>query len=92
MEPENRNALLPFLKRLRLWLPEKDVWIYTGYWYEDLEGLSILKYADVLVDGPFELEKKQAGLRFRGSSNQRLLVLEDGKWNGKLYGEKEDGN
>lgn len=86
MEPENRPALLSFLKRLQLWLPDKDVWIFTGYRYEDLEGLPILSYADVLVDGPFVEEKKQAGLLFRGSSNQRLLVLKDGKWTGEYYG------
>lgn len=91
MEPENRNALLPFLKRMRIWMPEKDIWIYTGYRYEELEGLSILQYADVLVDGPFELDRKQAGLLFRGSSNQRRLVLENGKWNGKLYEGSSDG-
>lgn len=85
MEPENRNALLPFLKRLKLWMPEKDVWIYTGYRYEELEGLSILEYVDVLVDGPFMEEQKEAGLLFRGSRNQRLLIIEDGKWKGNLY-------
>lgn len=89
MEPENWPALVPFLKRIRLWLPEKDVWLYTGYTYGDVEGLSILKYVDVLVDGPFIREEKQAGLLFRGSSNQRLLVLEDGKWNGEFYGEND---
>ena len=82
-EPENQRALLPFLRRVRRELPEKDIWAFTGFTWETLlresshprceateEMLSLL---DVLVDGPFVLSKRNLMLRFRGSENQRLL-------------------
>ena len=78
-EPENEAALIPFLKRVREELPGKDIWIYTGYTLEELQGRELLRYADVLVDGPFVEGQKDAGLAFRGSRNQRIIYLEGGK-------------
>lgn len=75
MEPENQKALLPFLKRLRLMCPDKDVWLYTGYLYEDVKYAEILKWVDVIVDGPFVEAKKDISLAFRGSNNQRIIRL-----------------
>lgn len=76
MEEQNRAVLLPFLRRLRGMHPEKSIWCYSGYTFEELidAGASdILELIDVLVDGEFILEKKDIRLPFRGSSNQRLL-------------------
>ena len=78
-EPENERELIPFLRRVRKELPEKDIWIYSGYTFEELEGRELLRYADVLVDGPFIEDMKDAGLAFRGSRNQRIIRLEGGK-------------
>ena len=75
MEPENQRALLPFLRRVKEELPEKDVWIYTGYLLEKVGTSPLLSYADVVVDGPFVEEEKDAGLAFRGSRNQRIIHL-----------------
>ena len=75
MEPENREVLLPFLKRLRMELPDKDIWFYTGYLWEDVSNEPILNLVDVLVDGPFIKAEKDAGLAFRGSRNQRIIHL-----------------
>ena len=74
-EPENEAALIHFLQRVREELPEKDIWIYSGYTLEELEGRKLLKYVDVLVDGPFVESQKDAGLAFRGSRNQRIIHL-----------------
>lgn len=78
--PENQSAVLTLVERVREELPGKDIWCYTGYLFEDLrEGKvgsyapALLKGLDVLVDGPFVLAKKNLGLRFRGSENQRIL-------------------
>ena len=79
MEPENREVLLPFLKRLRTELPDKDIWLYTGYLWEDVSNEPILNLVDVLVDGPYIEEEKGAGLAFRGSRNQRIIHLTEGK-------------
>ena len=82
-EPENRSALLPFLKKFREQFPSKDIWCYTGYTFENGtlkedggEGVrEMLSYIDILVDGPFIEALKDIRLKFRGSSNQRVLDL-----------------
>ena len=84
-EPVNQRALLPFLRRVRERFPQKDVWAYTGYVYEE-ELLresrarcevtdELLSLVDVLVDGEFVEEEKDITLLFRGSANQRLIDL-----------------
>ena len=79
MEPENQKALLPLLKRVHVFLPDKDVWLYTGYRFESVSGSVLLPYVDVVVDGPFLEEEKDLSLPFRGSRNQRIIPLEKGK-------------
>ena len=85
LEPENQRALLPFLKSVKVLYPHKTVWCYTGNSYER-EVLQpgpgrcevtdeLLQYIDVLVDGDFVQEKYDISLRFRGSSNQRIIDL-----------------
>jgi len=84
-EPQNQRVLLPFLRRVRELFPNKTVWCYSGYlWDEELIRPSrarceatdeMLSLIDVLVDGEFVEEKKNIRLRFRGSENQRLLDL-----------------
>lgn len=76
-EEENAAVLIPFLKRVRAALPDKDIWLYSGYTYEALRDKEILTLVDVLVDGPFLLELKDAGLAFRGSRNQRIIDLRE---------------
>ena len=77
MEPENQEALLPFLERVKAELPDKDIWLYTGYTYETLSGSRLLSLADVLVDGPFIEAEKDISLCFRGSRNQRIIRLKE---------------
>ena len=79
MEPENREALLPLFKRVRAELPDKNIWLYTGYYWESLHNAPILDFVDVMVDGPFIEAEKDAGLAFRGSRNQRIIRLCDNK-------------
>lgn len=84
-EPANQRALLPFLQKVKKTYPKKDIWVYTGDLLEDLlsEKTSrrteatgpLLSLIDVLVDGLFEEGKKDITLKFRGSSNQRLIDL-----------------
>jgi anaerobic ribonucleoside-triphosphate reductase activating protein len=81
-EPENAAALAPFLERVRATYPEKNIWMYSGRTWEQLTGSGdhaspdmdrILACLNVLVDGPFVQELHDITLRFRGSSNQRLI-------------------
>lgn len=84
-ETENQRALLPFVRRVRAAFPDKDIWCYTGFTLDkDLLAESrvrceatdaLLALIDVLVDGRFEADKKDVSLKFRGSSNQRLIDL-----------------
>lgn len=93
-EPENQRALLPFLRRVRAAYPEKNVWAFSGFTYEELlaEGShprceateELLGLVDVLVDGRFEEALKDISLRFRGSSNQRLIDLNATRETGKV--------
>ncbi|MBQ1988955.1 MAG: anaerobic ribonucleoside-triphosphate reductase activating protein [Clostridia bacterium] len=82
-EPENQEGILKTLKTIKERLPDKDIWVYTGFTYDSdlLAGkvgnpeivTEILKYIDVLVDGKFVEELKSPDLLFRGSSNQRII-------------------
>ena len=83
MEPENEQALLPLLKRVRKECPNKDIWIYSGYVYEELRSRELLRYVDVLVDGRYEEKLRDPSLAFRGSSNQRILDVRESLKRGK---------
>lgn len=82
-EFNNQQGLLPLLRRVKSTYPEKDLWCYTGYDFEkDIrdkmmlnwsETREMLTYIDILVDGEFVATKKDLSLRFRGSSNQRII-------------------
>jgi len=80
LEPENVKVLTPFLAEFRKRFPDKTVWLYTGYQYEDFRDAPIMKYIDVLVDGKFIEELKNPSLAFRGSENQRIIKIS--KWEG----------
>ena len=76
------RAVLDLVRQVRERFPEKDIWCYTGYLFEDLaagkvgeHGRALLEQLDVLVDGPFVIGLKNLGLRFRGSSNQRIIEV-----------------
>lgn len=93
-EISNQRALLPFLRRVKKAFPGKDIWCYTGavldrdlipdghYFCEATEEM--LSLIDVLVDGPFVVAQKDITLRFRGSSNQRLIDMKETRQAGKI--------
>lgn len=82
-EPSNQQALLPFLKRVKELYPNKTIWCYTGYLFDEellKESRARCEYTDemlslidVLVDGEFKQELYDISLSFRGSSNQRII-------------------
>ena len=86
LEYQNQQGLIPLLKRVKEELPEKDIWCYTGYKFdEDIisnmfenwpQTKELMSYIDVLVDGKFEEDKKDLRLKFRGSSNQRIIDVQ----------------
>ena len=87
LEPENQPVLAAFLERVRAEFPRKSIWLWTGFTWESLALDTsrahtqylprILGSLDVLVDGPFIEARKDLLLRFRGSSNQRVLDIRE---------------
>ena len=51
----------------------KTIWLYTGSLWEEIQNLEIVRYLDVCVDGEFEVDKKELLLKWKGSSNQRVI-------------------
>ena len=84
-EPENQEGLIDFVRRVKRECRDKDIWAYTGYILDEdlIPGGKkytevtdeLLSYIDVLVDGPFVEEKKSLSLKFKGSSNQRVIDM-----------------
>lgn len=82
-EYQNQKALIPFIEKVKQRYPDKSIWCYTGYDFDrDIKGRMLDKYPetkiflsliDVIVDGEFIESKKNLSLRFRGSSNQRII-------------------
>ena len=87
LEPQNQEGLLPLVKKVKEKFPNKNIWCYTGFDFEkdvmdnmmknNSTSRELLKYIDVIVDGKFEEEKKDLKLRFRGSSNQKILDVQE---------------
>lgn len=83
LEPENQPQVLGIIETVRQRFPEKNIWLYTGFEYANIYKTRaytpylnrILSQIDVLVDGPFVLSKRDITLKFRGSTNQRLIDM-----------------
>lgn len=88
LEPQNQEALYPFVKKVKETFPNKTIWCYTGCVLDDKakklteKGKNtpytkdLLALFDVVVDGPFVEELKDIRLKFRGSSNQRVIDVQ----------------
>ena len=93
-EPENQPEIVKLLRQVKQKYPEKSIWTFSGYLFDKdiLAGRlgpwditkEFLSYLDVLVDGPFVQAKKDLTLRFRGSSNQRLISVPESLREGKI--------
>lgn len=74
------EAIIPFAEKLKSELPGINIWIYSGFLFEDIIKnrfqRRLLELCDVLIDGPFVLEKKQHNLKYKGSINQRTINVQ----------------
>lgn len=94
LEHINQQGLLPLLRKIKSTYPDKTIWCFTGYDFEtDVLGRmakeweetkELLSYLDVLVDGEFVEEKKSLNLKFKGSSNQRTILVQESLKAGKI--------
>lgn len=84
--PSNRESCLEIMRHIKEKFPAKTIWIWTGYLYEEIQDIPFMEYVDVCVDGPY-IEKLNVGfnrLRYRGSSNQRVIDVKKSKAEGRL--------
>ncbi len=94
LEPCHQHELLRLVKKVKTAYPNKNIWCYSGYTFEsilDENGTAncevtneLMSMIDVLVDGEFVLEKKNIGLKFRGSENQRIILVQESIATGKI--------
>lgn len=102
--PASRDEATALMKWIKTNYPDKDIWVYTGFHYEEIKNLEMMKYIDVLVDGPYmeDLNPGPQKLKWRGSFNQRVIDVpatrKEGRivwlkdFNGKpIYENEKDG-
>lgn len=87
LELTNQQGLLPVVKKVKEWYPQKTIWCYTGFtfdgdilghmWEEGSITRELFSYLDVLVDGKYIEQLHSLHLNFRGSSNQRIIKIQD---------------
>lgn len=73
LHKKNRDEIFNFIKEIKHKFLYKDIWLYTGYCWEDIKDLELIKYIDILVDGKYIEELSNKGLEWKGSSNQRVI-------------------
>lgn len=73
LEPKLHSEVLDLVKSIKSEIHNKDIWLWTGRLYENEKDNEILNYVDVLIDGPFIQELKDSNLKYRGSSNQKII-------------------
>lgn len=88
LEPQNQIALYPFIQKIKQRYPDKTIWCYTGFVFDEKKGVlkerkkntectqELISMFDVLVDGPYVEKLKDIRLKFRGSSNQRVIDVQ----------------
>ena len=82
---DSYDDILPLVKEIKTAMPEKTIWVYTGYTMDEIESSrlkGILPYVDVIVDGQYVESLRDVTLAFRGSRNQHIIRLHDGKITG----------
>ena len=83
LHPSNISTVTAFAKKIREKYPNKTIWLYTGSLWEEICNEEIVQYLDVCVDGEFQIDKRDTSLRWKGSSNQRVIdvpsTLREGK-------------
>ena len=86
IERENISEVVTLCYLVKRLYPDKTIWLYTGYKYEDIAEMypNVLEVIDVMVDGPFVEELKDISLVFRGSSNQRIIDVPESIRSGRV--------
>lgn len=83
----NYDAVIKLIKKVKEIYPNKDIWIWTGYKFDDIpeKCKDILTFADVIVDGRYEEDKRDLSIAFRGSTNQRIWRKSTNEFNDTIW-------
>lgn len=81
---DNRTEVTALAKELKEKFPDKTIWVYTGFDYEEIAQLEIMEYTDVLVDGEFKAELKDVQAFWKGSTNQRVIDVQKTRSTGEI--------
>ena len=84
MHPKNIEGTLELAKAFKEKYPEKTIWVWSGFLFENLKNKEVLKYINVLVDGQYKDELHDFRLKYRGSSNQRVIDVQKSLKRGKV--------
>ncbi|RIA64845.1 anaerobic ribonucleoside-triphosphate reductase activating protein [Anaeroplasma bactoclasticum] len=84
MAPANIDSTIHLAKRFKEMYPNKSLWCWSGYNFDEICNKDILKYADVIVDGRFDKSKRDPRLKYAGSTNQRAIDVKRTIQNGKI--------
>lgn len=83
--PANRAEVGRLARKAKELFPQKNIWLYTGYRWEEASALPLMEWVDVLVDGKFVEDLKDSKLHWRGSFNQRIIDVQKSLRNGSPY-------
>ena len=76
LHPSNIAEVTALAREIREKYPDKTIWLYTGSLWEEIQQYEIIHYLDVCVDGEFQVDKKEVCLKWKGSSNQRVIDVQ----------------
>ena len=77
LHPSNIDSVEYVVKEVKKALPDKTIWCYTGYMFEEIKDLNIINYIDILIDGEYVDELRDITLAFKGSPNQRIIDVKE---------------
>ena len=93
---DNAPEVLHICRTVKEKFPYKDIWLYSGYTFEQIQqwqvGMCILEYVDVLVDGPYIEGQRDVSLQWRGSKNQRIINIKESLKQNKVIIDEEQDN
>ena len=77
LHPANREGITTLAKEIKAEFPKKNIWLYTGYTYDEVKDLEVMQYIDVIVDGKFMEGLADENYKYAGSTNQRVIHVKE---------------
>ncbi|MFI3252296.1 MAG: anaerobic ribonucleoside-triphosphate reductase activating protein [bacterium] len=84
LHPFNRETIIELVKEIKSKYTSKNIWLYTGFLFEEIKDLELIKYVDVICDGKFDINKRSPSLKWVGSTNQRVIDVNKTLINNKI--------